>query len=166
MQFSNRTLLRINKNADSIDLTLLEVLISSAKYTFKEAAKIEHSLYLQTLSSFQKSKEKSIKEETDNFVNSCKFAHTWQGSFGVTLETPLSIPSLGMDNNIPEPLGRKASKRILSGMKVISEAVSAGSPDYILDNSAENDILIFSSMPQLQFSGPIGQDNNPLGLRW
>jgi len=140
---------RIKEDLDSISLPLMENLLLAAKFTFKESAKIEHTLYLQKLSQYQKAKEKSPKEESDQFVSGCRFAHTWHGSFGVTLETPLSIPSLGMNSDIPEPLGRKASKRIMSGMKVVAEAVNENSPNYILDH-CENDILMFSSMPQLQ----------------
>lgn len=141
---------RVLKANNSISITLLEGILSSAKQTFKESVKIEQSIFLRTLSNTDRGRENSVRDQVEIFIDNCNFCHTWHGSFGVTLESPLCIPSFGLDFEIPEPLGRKASKRILRGMATINEATELSSSSYLVDKMSANDILIFSSYPLLQ----------------
>lgn len=137
--------------SDSVPIVLINDLLSSTKYALKESARYEHQLYYETLSKKEKEKENNPQDKSINFINECKFAHTWKGSFGITIEVPLYLPSLGLFDNVPETFGRKASKRVVRGYGLVSEAVKRDSPDYILDNiSSENDILIFMHFSELQ----------------
>lgn len=95
----------------------------------------------------------SPTDKSNQFLESCRFAHTWQGSFGVTIEAPLQAGSLGLLADIPESLGRKTTNRIARGLKLVDESVHKMSPSYILDNiKTEDDILILDHFPKLSES--------------
>jgi hypothetical protein len=140
-----------NFSKETISIALLRGLMDSVGYSLKEAARFEHSKVYDKLSPKIKKQTDSPRNEANKFVRDCKFAHTWHGSFGVTIEVPLWLPSLTLFDEISDTLGRKASKRVLQGYNLVSEAVNKNSSNYILDNiNDENDILILEHHLGLQ----------------
>ena len=137
---------RIMTHRDSIPIILLEELLNSAKTSLKEAARLEHGHYINALKKDEKAIAKEHKDEAKMFVSNCSFSHTWQGSFGITIEIPLMPPSIGMFDDTIDTLGRKVTKRILNSFNIIDEAVRQESYNYIFDNIQDkSDILILSN---------------------
>lgn len=71
-----------------------------------------------------------------DFASTCRFGHTFEGSFGFRIECPFSYeePILPMDNNPPDlPFERKVMERIANGFRMLSYATSQGSCDALLD---------------------------------
>lgn len=137
---------------DSISVNLLTSLLESATYTLKEAATFEENRIYNNLT---RKERESIRrrDEVDQFMEGCAFAHTWRGSFGVTIETPLQIVTTPLCDDIPDTLGRKTTKRILWGHKLISDGVEKGSADYIVEKlEAIEDVLMFERLPELRDS--------------
>jgi hypothetical protein len=56
---------------------------------------------------------------SNDFIRHCRFGHTFHGSFGITVESPVQItPMLGMDGVEPYiPFERKVFERIATGFK-------------------------------------------------
>jgi hypothetical protein len=65
------------------------------------------------------------------FSNLCRFGHTFQGSFGLTIECPITVtPVLPLDGNHPEiPFERQVFERIASGLSILRSAISEDSLD-------------------------------------
>lgn len=75
------------------------------------------------------------KKEAADYANRCRFSHTFRGSFGFTIESPLEINSQsvfpGFDS-IP-PFERRVVQRLVNGLRTVAAAVSADSTDPITD---------------------------------
>jgi hypothetical protein len=70
------------------------------------------------------------------FADRCKFGHTFIGSFGITIESPISIdpqlPLPGFDP--PRPFHRAVTERIATGYLNLNEAVKKEDPSIIVNN--------------------------------
>jgi hypothetical protein len=68
------------------------------------------------------------------FAKHCLFGHTFQGSFGLTIECPLAVvPVLPMDGNEPVvPIERQVFERVANGLVILRESVAKDSIDPLL----------------------------------
>jgi hypothetical protein len=68
------------------------------------------------------------------FAKHCLFGHTFQGSFGLTIECPFAVvPVLPMDGNEPVvPMERKVFERVAKGLIILRESVAKDSVDPLL----------------------------------
>jgi hypothetical protein len=79
-----------------------------------------------------------LKEATD-YADRCRFGHTFKGSFGFTVESPLtpndqaSIPGIPG----PAPFERRVVQRLAAGLANVRRAVSAGSTDPIVNTTKQ-----------------------------
>jgi hypothetical protein len=71
-----------------------------------------------------------------NYARECRFGHTFRGSFGFTIESPvaenLSPTMPGVEEHAP--LERRIMQRIARGINDIAQAGKAGDPALIFDN--------------------------------
>lgn len=137
-------------SSESVSVLLMREILDATTHAFKEASYYETKLTYDGLSRERKKQEISPRDQSSDFLKECKFAHTWRGSFGVTIEVPLHLPSYGLFVDMPDTLGRKTSKRIMRGFSILDKAVQLSSVDYVLDNiQVKNDILVLEGMPSL-----------------
>jgi hypothetical protein len=68
------------------------------------------------------------------FASRCKFGHTFEGSFGITIECPITVtPQLGLEGLHPDiPLERQVFERVAHGLKTLSEAIGRDSIEPLL----------------------------------
>jgi len=71
-----------------------------------------------------------VKKEASQYAENCRFGHTFKGSFGFTIESPVT-PNVepvfpGMEQ-MP-PFARRVIQRLARGIKVIQEAVETQDP--------------------------------------
>ncbi len=70
------------------------------------------------------------------FVSNCRFGHTFQGSFGLSIECPL--PNIGqtMIEGVDKviPFERLVFERIAKGYKDLKTAIDSDSPDILINN--------------------------------
>ncbi|MGO8699227.1 MAG: hypothetical protein ACLQVY_16085 [Limisphaerales bacterium] len=68
------------------------------------------------------------------FAQHCLFGHTFQGSFGLTIECPLAVvPELPMEGNEPVvPIERQVFERVANGLVILRESVAKESIDPLL----------------------------------
>lgn len=118
------------KDIPAVPLNLAEEIISSSKRIIYHAAQEEYNNYRDLFIKEKRSKLDISKE----YVDQCKFGHTWKGSFGFTIEAPLNPKSIGLFNDPIPSYERKISKRIHVGMKIIKEAEQLRSENFIVDN--------------------------------
>ncbi len=67
-----------------------------------------------------------IKKEAKEFADDCRFGHTFRGSFGFTIETPIlpnKSPTLEIVDQTP-PFERRVMQRIARGLKTVQMAVA------------------------------------------
>lgn len=142
---------RITENQnDGVQLSLMQTLLSVNRSLLLNASKYTRSLIYRDLTHKEKSSQKSPLEGSNDYLSQCKFLHTWQGSFGITIEAPLNLPSLGLFDDIPDTVERKTTKAIINGFKLINGAVENKSHDFIVDNISDpKEFLIFSSFPEI-----------------
>jgi hypothetical protein len=130
-------------NSESIAMPLLHELIGCTRELIHDSNR-----YLQTVENRDRRNRKkkgsrpSPKLESLEYVKDCRFAHTWKGSFGITIETPLWLPSIGMFADIPETIGRKTTRRILDGYNILMKSVQAESYSYILETIKDKHQLL------------------------
>ena len=69
------------------------------------------------------------------FADACRFGHTYRGSFGFVLESP--VPPVQMDPLFPEapplPFERRVLERLARGILLVNEAVKADSPKLVIE---------------------------------
>lgn len=67
------------------------------------------------------------KEGTD-YAENCRFGHTYRGSFGFTIESPLTAEKLQslFDFEPPPPFERRVVQRLARGIQHVCESVDAG----------------------------------------
>ncbi|AKB18439.1 hypothetical protein [Methanosarcina sp. WWM596] len=102
-------------NIGSLDLNDVEEIIKSIKNLFSYSASSEQDAkpYFEKSLSTGKS-----------FVKECKFGHTYTGSFGFTIITPINNPQYqtletGLDDELSVPLGRRINERILKSLELV-----------------------------------------------
>ena len=67
-----------------------------------------------------------IKKEAKDFADECRFGHTFRGSFGFTIETPVlpnKSPTLEIVEQTP-PFERRVMQRIARGLKTVQTAMT------------------------------------------
>ncbi|MGV8018696.1 MAG: hypothetical protein AB2L26_11035 [Ignavibacteria bacterium] len=118
-------------SGESIPVTWAEQIITSSKSIIENIARREAQKLPEDEIKYRK---RTKTEVADNFIKSCKLAHTWRGSFGFTIESPLSLPGIASIKDIHENYERRVSKRMYLGFKILKESTDNKSVDYILDN--------------------------------
>lgn len=69
------------------------------------------------------------------FVDNCRFGHTFQGSFGFSIESPIdlnpqiSLPDTGVTT--PVPFERRVIERTIRGLSYTQDAVLEGKPEQV-----------------------------------
>lgn len=78
-----------------------------------------------------------VKKEGTEFADRCRFGHTFKGSFGFTIESPISAnvePTLDGLEGTP-PFERRVVERFARGLKYISAAAAQDDPSEIVDHA-------------------------------
>ncbi|MEV5033634.1 hypothetical protein [Sphingobium sp. LMC3-1-1.1] len=77
------------------------------------------------------------KKEASDYANRCRFGHTFRGSFGFTVESPIepSIQSTLPGIDPAPPFERRVIQRLVRGLEAVSVAVSTDSTDPITDTT-------------------------------
>lgn len=119
------------ENLSAVSLYLAEEIITSMRKLIQSSAQSEYNKFREQ---FKKDK-KTMSQVSTEYVNSCRFGHTWEGSFGFTIETPINLKSIGLFEEESPKYERKISEKIYSGMKIIHEADRLNTPNYIVDQS-------------------------------
>lgn len=110
---------------DSIDLDLAAAFISRSKRLLATSATAE---ILQT-QYFPKTRKKG-----ERYANSCRFGHTFRGSFGFTLESPLLADQRQLiEDSSPVPFERRVVERFVYGLFLIEEAARMQSSDILVE---------------------------------
>lgn len=75
------------------------------------------------------------KKEASDYANRCRFGHTFRGSFGFTVESPIepAIQSALPGIDPAPPFERRVIKRFARGLEAVSKAVLIDSTDPITD---------------------------------
>ncbi len=78
-----------------------------------------------------------LKKEGADYADHCRFGHTFKGSFGFTLESPVVAPLQGeLDGIEPSaPFERRVVTRFARALKAIHEAAIAENPELIVEAS-------------------------------
>ncbi|MFN3774136.1 hypothetical protein [Sphingomonas parapaucimobilis] len=76
------------------------------------------------------------KKEAIDFADGCRFGHTFHGSFGFVLESPLDpLRQPALEGIPPAPFERRVVERFTRGLQIISKAVSVDNPQIIADSA-------------------------------
>lgn len=118
-------------NIESVSLLLAEEILTTSRKIIYYTAQ---TVYDKMKDSFRNEK-RSKYNISNSYVEKCSFAHTWRGSFGFTIETPLNLPSIGLFEDTPENYERMISKKIFDGMRIVTQAEENKSANFIVDNS-------------------------------
>lgn len=80
-----------------------------------------------------------LKREGTEYADNCRFGHTFKGSFGFTLESPIVAPLQGELKGIEPaiPFERRVVTRFARGLQAIHEATAAQKPELIVEASRE-----------------------------
>lgn len=78
-----------------------------------------------------------LKKEGAEYADHCRFGHTFKGSFGFTLESPIVPPLQGELEGIEPavPFERRVVTRFARGLQAIHKATAAQSPELIVEAS-------------------------------
>jgi len=73
-----------------------------------------------------------------NFAKDCRFAHTYRGSFGFTIEVVHQVHPELMAENMPHdlPFTRTVTQRIARGLQTAKEAIEKNDPDILVQGYA------------------------------
>lgn len=79
---------------------------------------------------------KRILKEGKEYSENCRFGHTFRGSFGFIIESPVGLNNAPNLNLVEDgiPLGRRVTERITEGMGSYQNAISAEDPAEIVKN--------------------------------
>lgn len=102
-----------------------------------------------------------IKREASHYADNCRFGHTFKGSFGFTIESPV-VPNdepvfPGMDQQAP--FERRVIQRLAQGIEVVQKAVTTEDPDLVVNGFGSG----FSANMCEEFAELI-QDTAPGGI--
>lgn len=108
---------------DSIDLDVAAEFIWCSKRLLAASATAE----IVKSQSFKK-----VRKEAQAYAGSCRFGHTFRGSFGFTLESPLS-ESLQQTimGGLEAPFERKVVERLARGLVSMDKALADNNPEII-----------------------------------
>ncbi|MCI5165526.1 MAG: hypothetical protein D3903_05390 [Candidatus Electrothrix sp. GM3_4] len=147
---------RINKENNAIKVALIQSLLNANKTMLVKASKLAYNKHIyENLSSTEKKSRKGPRDASNDYFMSCNFLHTWKGSFGMTIETPIKTEQNShqltlFDNIIEKTFERETTNLILKGFELINGAVERKTYNYILDEvETPDDFLFFSSFPDL-----------------
>ena len=114
-------------NDNTIPLSLAYDMVSSLRETLKSAACTEENPVPYYKRSTLKSRE---------FVERCRFGHTFRGSFGFTVESPLYLVNQQLSTGIAQepPFERRVMERIIRGMSIVQSASTSGDIEEITEN--------------------------------
>jgi hypothetical protein len=111
---------------DSIDLDLAAAFINRSRRLLATSATAE---ILQT-QYFPKTRKKG-----EQYANSCRFGHTFRGSFGFILESPLKADQQQLiEDSSPVPFERRVVERFVYGLSLIEEAARIENSDILVEN--------------------------------
>ncbi|WP_199087536.1 hypothetical protein [Bosea sp. ASV33] len=69
------------------------------------------------------------------YANECRFGHTFRGSFGFTVESPVGPNTINAGEFVPaSPLERRAMLRLARGLRVVEGAIKREAPSEIVEN--------------------------------
>lgn len=76
------------------------------------------------------------KKEATEYADRCRFGHTFRGSFGFTVESPLQPnDQITLFGTPPPPFERRVIQRFARGLQLVSAAVSADSTAPIIQST-------------------------------
>jgi hypothetical protein len=112
---------------DSIRIEMAQNFVSGIKSVLSATANTE----LEPLPYFLRTKKLA-----SDYANGCRFGHTFRGSFGFTVESPLKPNNQSvLEGFEPDPpFERRVIQRLVRGLKAVSAAVLADSTDPITDS--------------------------------
>jgi hypothetical protein len=104
---------------DSILLSVAEKMIRRTRAFLRASASAEFQLGGRT---------ESPEAMSDAFVKECRFAHTFKGSFGFTIQSPIGSPPQGdLDGGqAPVPSSRLVVQRIMRGLQTFDAQADQG----------------------------------------
>ena len=78
-----------------------------------------------------------LRKEGTKYADNCRFGHTFKGSFGFTIESPLQENAEPMLLDVPAdaPFERRVMERFAKGLAAIAEAASRDTTDPIIKSS-------------------------------
>lgn len=118
---------RLVGHDDSLPLDIASEWISRMRQFLAASAYTEH----EPRPSFEKTG--SLGSE---FAHHCRFGHTFKGSFGISIESPVFIhPSIpDLEVSAGHPFERRVFERIARGIKNLRDAINGDSIDILLDS--------------------------------
>lgn len=102
-----------------------------------------------------------VRKEALEYADRCRFAHTFRGSFGFSIESPVAPndePTLPQIDQ-PRPFERRVMERFARGVRTVCEAVATGDIAALVANAK----MGFSANACEQFAKLI-EDTSPGGL--
>lgn len=102
-----------------------------------------------------------LKKEATVYADGCRFGHTFRGSFGFTVESPV-VPNLDPVFHFadqPRPFERRVMERMARGVKAVCDAVIHDTPQQLIDGAKTG----FSANAYEQFAQLI-EETAPSGL--
>jgi hypothetical protein len=113
--------------ADSIDLSVAGSFINNARRLITTTATVE----LEPSAFFGR-----VAKEAIAYTDRCRFGHTFRGSFGFTIESPIvrnDEPSLSIVPQVP-PFERRVVQRLVRGLNTIKLAEATENPGVIAES--------------------------------
>lgn len=74
---------------------------------------------------------KRVRKEAQSYAGGCRFGHTFRGSFGFTLESPLPEPQKNVFGGVDAPFERRVIERLIRGLASIDSAVAQRDPEIL-----------------------------------
>lgn len=113
---------------DSIELRLATEFISKMKTFLAASATTE----ISGTRSY-----KRLLKDAQEYSENCRFGHTFRGSFGFLIESPVGLNDAPTLEGVPEelPLGRLVVERITMGLMNYSQAVELEDPSVIVNEA-------------------------------
>lgn len=114
---------------ESVDLTLATSVLGFLQRLLSETANLE---------ALQEGRSERISSTiAKEFLSSCRFGHTFRGSFGFSVECPVDPDAqLSLDIfDVREPLGRSVALRVNQSMEIVDQALHREDPSLLVAGS-------------------------------
>lgn len=142
--FYDKTLELVSSDIRSLTFDLITSKIPN-EYVLNDSIQLRvASLYINEMKSFLASSAtteltgersfKRTKKEAIDYAEKCRFGHTFRGSFGFMIESPVVLndaPTIPTISEKALPLGRRVVERIARGLSAYSSAVEEQNPSVI-----------------------------------
>jgi len=115
---------------ESVPLDIIEEILTSTRKLILLSAQDTYN----TMREFFQKEKVNKTDITTSYVKHCNFAHTWKGSFGITIESPVNPKSIGLYAEPMPNFERKVTQKIYKGMEIIKQAQEVKSHSVIVDN--------------------------------